>query len=189
MMLSRLFPYLLLVFGVALRFLPHPANVAPVGALALFGGVYLSKRWAIILPLAMTVGSDALMSIPGLRTLIPWGAGNVGFHIHAPFVWLSFALVGLIGLWVRKHKSITTIFAGSLAGAVVFYLVTNWAVWAFGTMYSGTWAGLFQSYQMALPFFRNTLLGDLGYAAVFFGIYEGVAVLARLQARRGLILR
>jgi hypothetical protein len=188
-MRHRLFPYLLLTIGVILRFLPHPANVAPVGALALFGGVYLSKRWSIALPLLMTIGSDALMSIPGLRTLLPWGSGNVGFHIHAPFVWLSFALVGLIGWQVRRRKNVATVVLGSLAGSVVFYLVTNWAVWAFGTMYSPSWAGLVESYWRALPFFRNTLVGDLGYAGVFFGLYESIAVFARLKARREAILR
>ncbi len=188
-MTSRLFPYLLVVFGIALRFLPHPVNVAPVGALAFFGGVYLSKRWSIVLPLAMTIGSDLLMSLPGMRALIPWGAGNVGFHIHAPFVWASFALVGLIGWWVRGRKNVLTILGGSLAGSLAFYVVTNWAVWAFGTMYPSNWGGLLESYTMALPFFRNTLLGDLGYLALFFGLYEGIGLLARLKAQKAVSLR
>lgn len=188
-MTARILPVCLVVIGVSLRFLPHPANFAPVAAVALFGGVYLSRRWAVILPLLVMLMSDLLMSVPEFRSLLPWGAGSAGFHLHTPYVWFSFILVGLIGLAVRKRKSPLTIVLGSLAGSIVFYLVTNWAVWAFGTMYAPDFGGLVQSYVRAIPFFRNTLLGDLVYTGALFGLYESVRYFARIPARREVITR
>lgn len=184
----RAIPILLIIFGVLLRFLPHPANVAPVAAVALFGGAYLNRRWSIILPLAIMVLSDGLMSLAPLRSLLPWGAGSAGFHLHAPFVWLSFALVGLIGWQLQKRRNVPRVIGASLFGSVVFFLVTNWAVWAFGTMYQPGIRGLVDSYVAGLPFFRNTLVGDLGYVTVLFGFYEAARWFARMEARRRAVI-
>jgi hypothetical protein len=60
----------------------------------------------------------------------------------------------------------------TLLASVQFYLITNFAVWAFGTMYPLSISGLFASYINALPFFRNTIFGDLSYVAGLFGLYE-----------------
>jgi hypothetical protein len=109
--------------------------------------------------------------------------------MHTPYVWLSFVLVGLIGLVVRKRKNPATVILGSLAGSIVFYLVTNWAVWAFGTMYAPNFGGLLESYVRAIPFFRNTLLGDLVFTGLLFGAYEAIRLFARIQARREVITR
>ncbi|MFH0853049.1 MAG: DUF6580 family putative transport protein [bacterium] len=172
------------VFGVLLRLVPHPANMTPIAAVALFAGVYLSRRWSMIIPMAIMMISDLLMSFAFFRNLIPWGANGAGWHNLAPIVWLCFALVGLIGWWVAKHKSAKNILLGSLAGSVVFYLVTNWAVWAFGTMYPANFAGLLESYTMALPFFRNSLVGNIAYTTVLFGLYESVPVFGKMRKRK-----
>ena len=87
-------------------------------------------------------------------------------------VYGSFAIMGMIGLRVRKHKRFATILGGTILGSLVFYLVTNAAVWAFGTMYPHNLAGLFQSYIMAIPFFRNTLAGNVFYVGVLIGGME-----------------
>jgi hypothetical protein len=87
-------------------------------------------------------------------------------------VYGSFVLCGLIGLWLKKRKKWYTVTGGSVLGSVLFFIITNFAVWAFTPWYEKTLAGLIQCYTMALPFFRNTLLGDLFYVGVFFGVYE-----------------
>lgn len=150
--------YFLILLGAALRFLPHEPNFAPVTAIALFGGVYLSRRSALALPLATMFVSDYF----------------IGFYNPAIMasVYLSFAISGLLGLWLRRRKSVANTLGVTLTASVQFYLLTNFAVWAFGTMYPHTAAGLLQSYVNALPFFRNTLLGDLFYVGGLFGIYE-----------------
>ncbi len=165
--------YFLILAAVILRLLPHAPNFAPVTAIALFGGTYLkNKKMAMVLPLAAMLVSDIF----------------IGFY-HAPImisVYASFALSGLLGLWLKKRKDLGNTMAVTLAASVQFYLITNFAVWAFGTMYPHTAVGLLASYVNALPFFRNTLYGDFFYAGVMFGLYELVRV---LTAKYSLSLR
>lgn len=157
---SLIIAILLITLGISARLLPHPANFAPIGAVALFGGMYLTRRYAMILPLIAMFVSDIFI-------------GFYAWQIMAS-VYVSFALAGLIGLWVRKNKKLSTIVGGTVLGSILFFLVTNFAVWAFGTMYTHDFAGLTQSYLMAIPFFRNSLLGDLFYTGLLVGTYEAI---------------
>lgn len=149
-------PALVIFVAVALRLLPHPANVAPIAAMALFGGVYLNKRYALAIPLLAMLVSDLFL----------------GLHNTMIFVYGSFLLTGLLGLWLKKHKSVTTILSASLGSSLLFFLITNFGVWAATSMYEKSLSGLIESYVMALPFFRNTIVGDLLYTGLFFGSYE-----------------
>lgn len=160
--------YLLILIAVALRLIVHPANFAPVAAIALFSGVYLDKKYSIIVPLAAMFISDLFI-------------GVYTWQIMAS-VYLSFALIGAIGLWVRKHKKVAVVLGASLTGSILFYLVTNFAVWAFGTMYTPNLQGLINSYIAAIPFFRNTLMGDLFYVGLLFGSYEFSLALSAKKA-------
>jgi hypothetical protein len=147
---------LIIVCAFLLRLLPHPPNVEPIAAMALFGGVYLNKKYALIVPLISLFISDLFL----------------GFYSEMSFVYGSFLLIGVIGLWLRDHKSFKNIVFASLTSSILFFLITNFGVWIMGTMYDKSLNGLMESYIMGLPFFRNTLLGDLGYVGLFFGGYE-----------------
>jgi hypothetical protein len=142
-----------------------PPNVAPIAALAMFGGVYLPRRLAFVVPLAAMLLADVLIGFYELGIMVS--------------VYASFALSGLIGLWLRTHKRIGPILVGAIVGSTVFYLVTNAAVWAFGTLYPKTSAGLLAAYVAGLPFLRNTVLGDLAFTGVLFGAFELALQLAR----------
>lgn len=146
----------LIIIAVLLRVLPHPANFAPVGAVALFAGVYLKKSYAIWLPLAIMIISDLF----------------IGLHSVVAFTWGSFVLIGLIGLWIRERKTVPNVVFGTLTGSFLFFFITNFGVWGFAPLYAKTWSGLMQCYVMAIPFFRNTLLSDLFFVGVLFGAYE-----------------
>ena len=87
-------------------------------------------------------------------------------------VYLSFALIGLLGLWLRKRKNVTNTVGATLSGSLLFFIISNFAVWIATPWYSKTFQGLVQCYWMAIPFFRNTILGDLFYVGVMFGLYE-----------------
>lgn len=150
-----MFEIFMIIGGAALRVLPHEPNFAPIAAIALFGGVYLNKKYAIILPLAAMIISDFFL----------------GFHDTLLYVYGAFLLTGVMGLWLRKHKNVGTVFGTALTSSLLFFLITNFGVWAQG-MYARDLSGLMQSYIMGLPFLRNTLLGDLFYTGVFFGSYE-----------------
>jgi hypothetical protein len=164
---------LFVVAALIMRLVPHPYNFIPVGALALFCGTYVRSKWAVLIPVAVMVLSDSL----------------IGWHNLVLFTWGCYLVSGMIGWWVRQRKNVGRIVAGTLAGSVLFYLVTNLAVWAFTPLYSKTLAGLVQCYVMAMPFFRNTFLGDLFYVGVFFGLYEAVYYLAAIKQRKLVAVR
>jgi hypothetical protein len=159
--MKKIIPFLAIVFvvlGVVLRFAPHLPNFAPIAAMALFGGVYLNKKYALIFPVVAMLVSDYFIGFYDIKLM----AG----------VYLSFVLVGLIGLFIKKHKNIGTIIGGTILGSVLFFVITNFAVWAFYSWYPHTLAGLGQCFAMAIPFLKGTLMGDLFYVAILFGIYE-----------------
>lgn len=150
--------YLLILLGTAARLLPHAANFTPVGAIGLFGGAQLPKRLALALPLVAVFISDLVIGFYTWQVMVS--------------VYLGFLVYGLAGLWIRQDYSMRRVVAGTLGASVFFFLVTNAAVWAFTPLYSKTALGLGESYLAALPFFRNSLLGDMFYTASLFGIYE-----------------
>ena len=153
-------PLLVIFIAVLMRLLPHLPNFTPIAAMALFGGVYLNKKYAFVIPFLAMFISDIFL----------------GFHSAMPYVYGSFILTGIIGLWLKKHKSAKNIICSSLISSILFFLITNFGVWA-GGWYPKTLSGLMQSYMMGIPFFKNTVLGDLCYTGVFFGIYELVQLL------------
>ena len=152
---SPVLVYGLLLLGIVARLVPHPWNATPLIAIALFGGTYLSKRWALALPLVIVAASDIAL----------------GWHSTIPFTWGAFASIGMLAWWIRSHPSATRIAAGSLAGSALFFLVTNFGVWLTQALYPHTMQGLWQCYVAGLPFFRNALLGDLAYTTAIFGLY------------------
>jgi len=146
-----------LILAAALsRLLPHPPNFTPIAAIALSAGVYLDRRYAFFLPLAAMLISDYF----------------IGFHDGMVWVYGCFLAIGLIGLWLRSHKKPLLIAGASLTSSVLFFIVTNFGVWLTGTMYPKTFEGLIACYVAAVPFFQNTVAGDLAYTAAIFGLFE-----------------
>lgn len=158
---------LVLVFGAgASRLLLHPPNFAPVAAMALFGGVYFSnKKLGLALPILAMLISDIF----------------IGFYYPLLMlsVYGSFLLCGILGIWLRKEKKWYTVLGSSLSSSALFFIITNFGVWAFTPWYPKTLLGLADSYIMAIPFFKNTLLGDLFYVTILFGAYEMVSLWIR----------
>lgn len=150
--------YILIILGIVGRLLPHPPNFAPVMALGLFAGCYLGWRRGAIVALAAMLISNAIIGFYSWPIMLS--------------VYGSMAAGGLIGGWLSRNNSLQRIASGALAASLLFYLVTNFAVWAAGTMYPKTIEGLVACYVAAIPFFQNSLLADLSYTAVFFGSYE-----------------
>ncbi len=148
--------FVLILAASLSRMLPHPLNFTPLAAIALFGGVYFDKKFAIIVPLAALLISDYF----------------IGFYGSMYWVYGSFVLIGITGMMLKNRKSLAMIFAGTLSSSVLFFVITNFGVWFSGTMYTKTFEGLATCYVAAIPFFRNTLAGDVFYVAVLFGVYE-----------------
>jgi hypothetical protein len=98
----------------------------------------------------------------------------IGMHDVVLFTWGGFVLITLLGFWIKKQKSISTVIGGSLISSLLFYVVSNFGVWLVG-WYPHTIKGLIDCYLMALPFLRNFTLATIAYVAIFFGAYELIA--------------
>jgi hypothetical protein len=144
-----------MIFGAAaVRLLPHPINLTPIGAMALFGGARLrDPRAAFLAPLAAFAFSQAA----------------IGFYGLFPMVALAFVLETCVGRLLARRRGAWRIAAAVVAGSGVFYLVTNFGLWASGISFPRTAAGLAACYLAGLPLFWNTLAGDAIYSAVLFG--------------------
>jgi hypothetical protein len=163
-------PRMTVLIGIVLaaaasRLIPHPPNMTSITAIALFGGAYFSdKRLAFLVPLAALFLSDLIL----------------GFYSQMEVVYLSFALIVCIGLWLQRRRQTLFIGGAALASSVLFFVITNFGVWAFEPLYPKTAAGLFACFVAGVPFFQNTLQGDLLFTAVLFG---GFALLERFFPR------
>lgn len=152
------------VFGAALlRLVPHPPNFTPLGALALFAGAHYGRRsLAFILPIAAMLVSDSI-----LQLTTGWG-----FHSMLPVIYLALAVAVPIGFLVRSRGiGVGSVAGGSLLASTIFFIVTNFAVWASSGMYPLTLSGLVACYVAAIPFFGNTIAGDLFFSALLFGTF------------------
>jgi len=160
----KLLAVLMILAAAFSRLLPHPVNVAPFAAMALAGGVYLDRRFALTVPIAALLLTD-------------W---FIGFYPILFFVYGSIIAIGLIGLWLKSHKRPLPVIGATLAGSLLFFVVTNFGVWIIGPeMYPRTISGLVECYVAAIPYFRNTIVGDFVYTGALFGIFEFVTYLAR----------
>jgi len=149
--------------AVFMRLVPHIPNVAPIGALALFSGFLMPNIVGFLLPLMVMVISDMFL----------------GFHATILYVYGSFVLITGIGYVFHKKVSPSRVGMGSVIGSTIFFIITNFGVWITSSLYQKNSSGLIQSYIMGLPFFRNTLIGDLFYNVVFFIGYGIFLVLSK----------
>ena len=157
------------------RLLPHPPNFAPIGGMALFGAAYYAKRyWAFIIPIVTMWISDLVLNN------VVYGQyfdSFVWFYGGSLFTYGAFALIALLGLRMLKRVRIPALLISAVGASVLFFLVSNFGVWCSSGMYPHTAGGLWTCYAAGLPFFQNTLAGDLVYTALLFGVFE-------LSARR-----
>lgn len=157
----------LVVFAISLRLLPHPANFAPVAAVAIFGGSVLPRKIAVWVPLVAMILSDAV----------------IGFYSMMPVTWACYVAIAFASsIWLRKPNVLKGAIL-TISSSLFFFVVTNFAVWLNSGIYTHSWNGLARCYVMALPFFRNTAASDLFYTAALFGLFA----LATQAARSWLI--
>jgi len=158
---------LILISGLILiaalsRLFPHLDNFTPIGAIALFGGTFISnKRLAFIIPLSAMLFSDILLQV----------FYGTGFHNTMIFVYGAFLVITSLGFLLRKRVQRQTIMVGSLVGSIIFFFITNIGVWVTG-YYGYSAAGLIESLIAGIPFFRGTVMGDLVFNLVLFGSYS-----------------
>jgi hypothetical protein len=151
------------------RLVPHPPNMTPIAAMALFGGALLpNRRLAYALPLAAMLLSDIVLGL----TL--YGKAMLASQ---PIVYACLLGTVTMGKLIRDRRSVLNVATVTLASSLMFFGVTNLAVWAAGSLYPRTLVGLILCYAAAIPFFRNSLIGDMAYASALFG---GFALLEKV---------
>jgi hypothetical protein len=147
----------MIAFAALTRLLPHPPNFTAVTALALFAGAqFADRRMAFFVPLAALFATDLVL----------------GLHSGMLFVYGCVAAMVLMGRFVGPRSAPLRVAGAAFAGSVLFFIVTNFGVWAMSGLYEKSLAGLTTCYIAAIPFFQNTLAGDLFFAALLFGGFE-----------------
>lgn len=161
----------IILVAAVTRLIPHPMNFAPLGAMALFGSAYLGRKGlGLLITMLAWLASDFILN----NFVYSFSSETVFFTQGAPFIYGSIILIYLMGSQVLKKINLTRMVGGSLAASVIFFVFSNFGVWFSGTMYPMTIEGLEACYLAAIPFFTNTLAGDLFYAGALFLLYERV---------------
>jgi hypothetical protein len=179
--LTRLMPYWI---GEHHPLQQYLWNFTPVTALLLFGVAMFPRRWvgiAFLLPILAMLISDAVLAVTSYAEM-----GGVRARTT---VYGTFFLIGLLGFWLRKRRGVMDVAAVSVISSLLFFLITNFAIWVGADPhqppplgFEKTVVGLLTCYELALPFFKNQIMGDLLYCGFLFG---GYALLERwLTARQ-----
>lgn len=164
--------YLFIVIAVAVRLLPHPWHLTPIGAALLFFGAKRPVReW--IAPLVLLASTDVYL------TRVHYGM-RVGVDHVVTWAWYVAAMS--IGYMLVRKVDPLRVVGASLASASSFFLVSNFATWLFQDMYAKTFGGLVQCYTMAIPFFRGTFASDLIYTPVLFSVPYALSLIERKNA-------
>ena len=147
----------LILAVAATRFLPHPPNFSPVMAVALFGSAVFANRYVgIALAIAAMLVSDIFL----------------GMHSTLPFVYAAMLLAAYLGLRLRENRTALKIAGVTVAGSVLFFVVTNLGVFIMQDLYAKNLQGLGECFAMALPFFQNSLAVDMLFTAVLFTMHH-----------------
>ena len=150
------FPISLILVLALARLIPHPYNFSPMLAVGVFSGFYFRQFYLslFVVIFSMFIGDLFL-----------------GFHSTMFFTYIALVVAVLIGLYV-KHFKFTEILFGGLASSVCFFIITNFGAWLTLEMYAKNFAGLLQSYAMAIPFFHNTLISTFAYLIVLKLLFD-----------------
>jgi len=162
--------YILSVIAVLcmslIRLLPHPPNVSPITAIALFSGGMIGGISAFGIPLLIMFISDLIL----------------GFHITIPFVYASFIIITFFGFLLKKRNKSQHYLVASLFSSFLFFFITNFGVWLTSPMYQKNINGLILCYTMGVPFFRNTIIGDIFFTiGIFYGFKLFTLIVQRFK--------
>lgn len=143
-----LFIFSLIILAALSRLLPHPPNFTPVGAIALFAGNTLPRRWSYFIPLIVMLVSDFF----------------IGYH----YLMIPVYLALMVNVFIGENIKRSHILFGSFVGSLFFFVLTNFAVWLMYDIRSVS--TMIECYVLAIPFYKYSLAGDLIFTTVIFGI-------------------
>lgn len=148
----------LVTLGLVGRLVPHPPNFSPMIATVLFAGFFFRRcTTSLLVVLAVMALSDTVIGTYDVRVMV--------------VVYATLLLPVVLRPYLRRRLTVVRVGGGAVLCSLVFFVTTNLAVWASGSMYPKSMLGLVECYLAALPFLRNALCGDLFWSAVLFGSY------------------
>ena len=161
---------IIILLAAFTRIMPHPPNFSPMAAIGLFGAAHFAKKWqAFLIPLIGIWISDLVIN-------------NIVYSSHSSnFVWfyggfywqyISYVFIIFVGLFIfNKGISVTNTLGGMVSSSGIFFLFSNFGVWAGGAMYTKNISGLITCYAAGIPFIHNTIISDALFTTVLFGTY------------------
>ena len=161
---------IIILLAAFTRIMPHPPNFSPMAAIGLFGAVHFAKKWqAFFIPLIGIWVSDLV-----INNYVYSSSSSNFVWFYSGFYWqyMSYILIIFAGLFIfNRGISLTKTFGGMMSSSGIFFLVSNFGVWAGGTMYPKNFGGLITCYTAGIPFIHNTIISDFLFTTVLFGTY------------------
>ena len=163
-----------ILIGFIYRLIPGtPHNFSPIAAMALTGGLYVSRKsLALLIPLVALFASDLILNNTVGRIFFTKHTGFVLFADYMLWSYLAFALTVGLGILLFRQKAISKILVGSLSATILFFVLTNFGTWLTAGIYPKTAAGLILCFEAAIPFLQNTLMSNLLFVGIFVGTIE-----------------
>ena len=161
---------IIILLAAFTRIMPHPPNFSPMAAIGLFGAAHFAKKWqAFFIPLIGIWVSDLV-----INNYVYSSSSSNFVCFYSGFYWqyISYILIIFAGLFIfNRGISLTKTFGGMISSSGIFFLVSNFGVWAGGTMYPKNFGGLITCYAAGVPFIHNTIISDVLFTTVLFGTY------------------
>ena len=164
---------LFILFGAFSRLFTFLPNFSAVEALALFGGAYIAMRYvAIFIPLIALFVSDLIINNTIARPFFPDHEGIVIFSEY--MIWNTAAIIAIVlfGRYFLKKINLLRGIMGLLGATSIFWIITNIGAWLSSGLFPLTFGGMMENFAFALPFLKNSLLGNLVFGTILFGSYE-----------------
>ena len=164
---KEIFPISLILILALARLIPHPPNFTPIIAVAIMSGYFFKNINLSFLALIVAMLVSDLF---------------IGFYENVIFVYASLLLITFIFYKISNKISFKNLFIYGFAGSLIFFIVSNFGVWALGSpgvydiAYEKNLNGLMQCYILAIPFFGNTFLSTLIFAYPAIFIYKSLNV-------------
>ena len=161
---------IIILLAAFTRIMPHPPNFSPMAAIGLFGAAHFAKKWqAFLIPLIGIWISDLV-----INNFIYSSHSSNFVCLYGGFYWqyISYVFIIFAGLFIfNKGISVTNTLGGMVSSSGIFFLFSNFGVWAGGAMYTKNISGLITCYAAGIPFIHNTIISDALFTTVLFGTY------------------
>ena len=161
---------IIILLAAFTRIMPHPPNFSPMAAIGLFGAAHFAKKWqAFLIPLIGIWISDLV-----INNFVYSSHSSNFVWFYGGFYWqyISYVFIIFAGLFIfNKGISVTNTLGGMVSSSGIFFLFSNFGVWAGGAMYTKNISGLITCYAAGIPFIHNTIISDALFTTVLFGTY------------------